>query len=195
MFHVIKTLAFLSQFTANSSSYHRNETNLSLFFLPGIHSLDIELSVAHAVNLSMVKSTQNNEDVFIECTSQSGKIDITEAIFASIAGLNYVGCGGNTVTQVGQFIREDAIFEGVEGKDRALVLNEVPVASIIRCSFLFNTNGGRLEPEIPSETAGGALSTAFSNVWIDSISFDSNRAQVGAAIVGEISYCQQSIYT
>ena len=100
----------LSQFAANSSSYH--ETNISLLFLPGSHSLDRELSLTYVDIFSMTKDAQENETVFIECTSQSGRFDINETTFASIRGLHFIGCGGNTVTQVDQFVLEDTIFQG-----------------------------------------------------------------------------------
>ena len=45
----------LPQLAANSTSYLGNETNISLTFLPGNHSLDGELSLSHADNFSMTK--------------------------------------------------------------------------------------------------------------------------------------------
>ena len=192
----------LSQFAANSSSYHGNETNMLLFFLPGNHSLDRELSLAHADNFSMTKDA-HYETVFVECVSESERFDISETTFVSIKGLHFIGCGGNTVTQVDQFILEDTIFQGMEGSGTALVLNVVAAASIVRSSFLSNTNGSRFEPSINftaifkevlnnvivSEllkfsdfTYGGALYTACSNVIVNDTKFDRNSAHVGAAI-------------
>jgi hypothetical protein len=43
----------LPQFAANSTNYLGNETNVSLSFLPGNHSLDGELSLSNADNFSM----------------------------------------------------------------------------------------------------------------------------------------------
>ena len=56
---------------------------------------------------------------------QSGRFILNETTFALVKGLHFIGCGGNTVTQVKQFILEDTIFHGVEGRGTALVLNEV----------------------------------------------------------------------
>ena len=56
-----------------------------------------------------------------------------------IKDLHFVGCGGNRVGQVEQFILEDTIFEGVEGSPgTALVLNEVTDASIAPSSFFIH---------------------------------------------------------
>ena len=43
---------------------------------------------------------------------------------------HFIGCGCNGASQVEQFIVEDTIFEGVEGRGTTLVLKEVIDASI-----------------------------------------------------------------
>ena len=78
----------------------------------------------------MTKEAQDNESVFIKCMSQSGRFILNETTFALVKGLHFIGCGGNTVTQVKQFILEDTIFHGMEGGDMALVLNEVADVSL-----------------------------------------------------------------
>ena len=188
----------LAQFAANSTSYLSNETNISLSFLPGNHSLDGELSLTHADNLSMTKVTRGNGTVFVECGSQSGRFSIRESALAAIDGLHFIGCGGNRVSQVEQFVVEDTIFEGVEGRDTALMLNEVTDATIDRSSFLSNTHGTIFShQEIfngikrlkyiyrrrdPSLAVGGALYTASSNVSIVSSNFTGNTAEIGGAL-------------
>ena len=82
----------------------------------------------------MTKDIEGNGSVFVECGSQSGRFNISETILATIKDLHFVGCGGNRVSQVEQFIVEESIFEGVEGRGTALVLNEVTDASIERSS-------------------------------------------------------------
>ena len=88
-----------------------------------------------------------NGTVFIECSSQLGKFTISETTFATVTimGLHFIGCGDNRVSQVEQFIVEDTIFEGVEGRDTALVLNEVTAAGIAASSFLSNTHGSSFQ--------------------------------------------------
>ena len=191
----------LPQLAANSTSYLGNETNVSLTFLPGNHRLDGELYLSHAENFSMTKVTGGNGTVFVECGSQSGRFNISEATFATIKNLHFVGCGDNRVSQVEQFIVEDTIFEGVEGRGTALVLNQVTDASIARSLFLSNVHANTFEhheispyaryQEIlkylylnrnPSFAVGGALYTAFSNVSIVSSKFTDNRAEIGGAL-------------
>ena len=191
----------LSQFAADSTSYFGNETNISLSFLPGNHSLDRELSLSCADNFSMAKDIGGNGIVFIECGSQSGRFDISETTFVTIQSLHFIGCGGNRVSQVEQFIVEDTIFQRVEGRGTALVLNKVNVGSITQSSFLSNTHGSTFEhhdlspnasdedivnylylKRNPAFAVGGALYTAFSNVSIISSKFTHNTAEIGGAL-------------
>ena len=132
----------LAQLAAN---YVGNETNISLSFLPGNHSLNGELSLSHADYFSMTKVIGGNGTVFVKCGSQSGRFNISETTFATIKDLHFVGCGGNSVSQVEQFIVEDTIFEGVEGRGTALVLNEVTDANIARNLFLYNAHSSTFQ--------------------------------------------------
>ena len=96
----------------------------------------------------MTKYTQDNETVSVECINQLGRFDVNETTFASIRGLHFTGCGGNTTNQVDRFVLEDTIFQGVEGRGTALVLNVVSTASIVRSAFISNTNGSRFKHHI-----------------------------------------------
>ena len=188
----------LAQFAA---SYLGNETDMSLSFLPGNHSLNRELSLSHADNF--------NGNVFVECGSQSGRLNISMIAFATIKGLHFIGCGGISVSQVEQFIVEDTIFQGVEGRGTALVLNEVIAASIMESSILSNTYGSTFEYHEISNftisqatlnylylkrglllTVGGALYTAFSNVSIVNSKFTDNTAEIGGALFA----CNSSLH-
>ena len=159
----------LSQFAANSSRYHGNEVNVSVCFLPGNHSLDVELLVANIERFWMITAadSKDNEAVLVKCNNQSGKLDIRETTSASLNGLHFVGCVSNAVSRVQHFTVEDTIFQGAEG--RALVLKSVAIADIVNCSFIFSHSGG-------------AVYVAFSNVRIDNTTFDGNTASFGAAV-------------
>ena len=197
----------LPQLAAISASYLGNETNISLSFLPGNHSLDGELSFSHADNFSMTKVTESNGTVFVECGNWSGKLNISKTTFATIKGMHFIGCSDNRISQVERFVIEDTIFQGVDGRGTALVLNEVTAAYVKRSSFLSNTHSstfllannitsnpfdssGQLQDILlnhaldPSSSlaAGGALYIVFSNVSIVNSKFTDNTAEIGGAI-------------
>ena len=105
-----------------------------------------------------------------------------------------------------QFVVEDTIFQGVEGRGTALVLNEVTAASIERCSFLSNTHSSTFEHHDTSTfttvqatldyvylnrnsslAVGGALYTVFSNALIVNSKFMNNTAEIGGAVFADNS--------
>ena len=194
----------LAEFATNSTTY---QGDVSLFFLPGNHSLDRGLYLSHAHNFSMTKDVQDDGTVLVECTGQEGRFDINATTFVEIKGFHFIGCGGNTVTNVSQFILEDAILQGVEGRGTALILNEVAAAKMVRSSFCLNTSG-RFKQHIllmglnrvldyfsqewpgysKTPLVGGALYAAFSNVSVKDSKFNSNRAKLfGAALAAVVS--------
>ena len=194
----------LAEFATNSTTY---QGDVSLFFLPGNHSLDRGLYLSHAHNFSMTKDVQDDGTVLVECTGQEGRFDINATTFVEIKGFHFIGCGGNTVTNVSQFILEDTILQGVEGRGTALILNEVAAAKMVRSSFCLNTSG-RFKQHIllmglnrvldyfsqewpgysKTPLVGGALYAAFSNVSVKDSKFNSNRAKLfGAALAAVVS--------
>ena len=204
----------LSQFAANSSKY---TGQISLIFLPGNHTLNRELILSGASNFSI--ESQKNETVMIECMSPNERFVINETTFATIKGLHFIGCGGNTVTSVKHLVVEDTIFQGVEGEGRgtALVLNQVNFTKIRECSFISNTPGNNSEHHRVGEfirdpfifffvlglkeddlvSVGGALLTTSSNVSVTKTKFVFNEAEIGGVLLAyksiiSISQCTYS---
>ena len=201
---------FVAMFDSNRNGCHGTESNVSLIFLPGNHSLNKELSLAHISNFSMTKIAQNNEAVIIECFLKLGHFNINDTVFVSIRGLHFIGCGGNSITLVEELEVEDSIFQGVEGRGTALKLKDIASTIIVRSFFLSNSHSisvnkiVKLFSGIPkndllyahtiaclernaSLATSGALHVVFSNVSIDRCGFIQNRAEIGGAIVAEHS--------
>ena len=189
----------LSQFAANSS---HNETHVSLLFLPGHHTLDQQLLLAHGHNFSMNKYTKDNETVFVECISRLGRFDISETISVSIKSLNFIGCGSNRVSRVTWLMIADSTFRGVKDQSTVLEINNVSTTKIVRSMFLNNTlehydsNTSlylKSYDEVLDYTyhqrnmSSGVLYTAFSNVSVVSCRFMYNRAGIGGALVAHNS--------
>ena len=175
----------LSEFAADSTSYLGNQTNISLSFLPGNHSLDGELFLSQAAYFSVTKDIEGNGTVFIECGSQSGRFSISEMTFVVIKNLQFIGCSGNGVIQVEELVIEDTIFQGVEDRGTALTLNNITTARISSSLFHSNThvkdNDNNIT-NIGSKFSGGALHIAFSNILIDNSTFTHNTAGRGGAL-------------
>ena len=203
----------LSQFTANHSTDER-DTSSYLLFLPGNHTLNQELFLAHGHNFSMTNYMhQDKVNIFIECTSQLGRFIITSAISVSIKGLNFINCSSNKVSQVTILTIADITFQGVESKGSVLVFNEVDTANIVRSQFHYNSlaccnrsttlpfDGDEVLEYIyhrQNTTTGSAvLYTAFSNVTINGSNFIHNEADVGGALVAHNSslHIDRSIFS
>ena len=185
----------LSQFAANSS---HNETHVFLLFLPGHHTLDQQLLLAHGHNFSMSKYTKDNETVFVECISRLGRFDISETISVSIKSINFIGCGSNRVSWVTWLMIADCTFRGIVDQSTVLVINNVSTTKIVRCMFLNNTierydSNTSLYLESldyiyhQRNTSSGVLYTAFSNISVVSCMFMYNRADIGGALVAHNS--------
>ena len=204
----------LSQFATNSS---KDSGHISLILLPGNHTLNRELILSGADNFTM--ASQEIEMVMIECMSPNERYIINETTFATIKGVHFIGCGGNTVTSVKELVVEDTIFQGVEGEGRgtALVLNQVNFTKISECSFISNTPGVNSEHHRVGEfirdpfifffvlglkeddlvSVGGALLTTSSNVSVTKTKFVHNEAEIGGVLLAyksiiSISQCTHS---
>lgn len=113
---------------------------------------------------------QRSGDVTVQCSRYSGRFVINNTVSASIEGLHFFGCGGNTVNRVKKFTVQDTTFDGImEGNGSALIINKVTCAKIVSSSFLHNAPG----PEF-TET----LHATFSNVDIISCKFMHNQGSV-----------------
>ena len=195
----------LSQFAANSSYI---ETDTSLLFLPGNHTLDQELLLAQVNNFSMIKDGVGNETIFVECSNHSGRFHISETTSVSINDLHFIGCGSNNVSQVNWLTIISSTFQGVQEGNTVLVLNEVSTATIDRCSFLSNSLhypiisyiilGDEMLDYVyfQRSTPSGMLYVAFSNISINSSKFMHNKADIGGALVAHSStlYLDRSTY-
>ena len=185
----------LSQFAANSSYI---ETDTSLLFMPGNHTLDRELLLAQVNNFSMTMDGVGSETIFVECSNHSGRFHIRETTSVSINGLHFISCGSNNVSQVNWLTITSSTFQGVQEGNTVLVLNEVSTATIVSCSFLSNSlhypiiESSYFPDEILAyvcqrSTPNVMLYVAFSKVSIISSKFMHNRADIGGALVAHSS--------
>ena len=118
----------LSQFATDIIHYVR--PNSTLVLLPGRHYLTINLTVSNLDNFSM---TSENTTAQIICK------DYLHIFFNSskrihITNLEFIGCGGNLVENVQEFVVRDTKFKGEENSETALELVET-TAEIINSTF------------------------------------------------------------
>ena len=176
---------------ASNTSVCVNNSDVTLVFLSGNHILDRKLILSDANNISI---TTMEENVTVQCRGESVRFEVSSTSIFSLHGLQFIGCGGNSVTQVIQFILQYTIFQGLETTSTALILNDTSMSYIAFCEYFNNKVGSVIQefeiPEIDTlisdensnKTVGGAIIAINSNVVIDSVLFMNNSAQVGTAI-------------
>ena len=198
----------LSQFAAVSEELNINDSlaSLSIFFLPGTHFLDREISFTNKDSISISKGN-NTGNVTISCSSEFGRFAINNISTVSLQGLQFTNCSGNKLTLVEQLIVEDVVFQYVTFGMLALELNNVVNASIIRSTFFNLTLGVNyyygylsfnfsvsdildfvyLERNASLTSSSAAVLMANSNVLIINSTFLLNMADIGGAILAHRS--------
>ena len=171
----------LSELAATIDFSSENETNITLLFLPGNHSLDRKLVLINSKNIYITKPSVSGT-VYIECASKVGRVIINNVTEALIEGLLFVGCGGNLFSMIDDFKIMSCVFKGIAGSSTAVILNET-TAIINTCIFINNTDG----TDYAYHKVGGAIIVSNSNVWINSTQFEGNSAELGGALFIERS--------
>ena len=86
---------------------------------------------------NFVMKPENSEATAqIKCTSNS-HIQFSQSQYILITDLEFIGCGGNKVENVDEFVVQDAMFKGQENSGTALELTAV-TAQIINSTFLLS---------------------------------------------------------
>ena len=146
------TAVTLSQFATNSSQYLRSNT--TLVFFPGTHNLsNVNLTLSN-VDKFVMKS--ENSMAQIKCAYGSSMY-FYQSRYIHITNLEFIGCGGNQVSQVEEFVVEDAKFKGQENSGTSLELIRTR-ARIVNSSFISNRKGTyRDSPIFHRRSFGGAV--------------------------------------
>ena len=128
-----------------------------------------------------------NSTAQIKCMNDS-HIYFIQSQCIHITNLEFIGCGGNQVRQVEQFVIKDTKFEGQKNSGTALELIET-TAQIVNSIFMYNRMGSYrqyivLDPE-EGRYIGGAIIATNSTIDISQSKFEDSRADYGGAIFAE----------
>lgn len=92
----------LSEFVIRRNDYLHSDT--TLVFLPGEHYLTVNVSVSNIDRLSMISESTTAK---IVCGDDS-HIHFNCSQYVFLSNLEFIGCGGNRVKRVKEFIVQDA---------------------------------------------------------------------------------------
>ena len=169
----------LSQFAAHLSHY-LNYSNTTLVFLPGTHYLSkVNLTLSNVGNFAM---KSENSRAHIKCTNDS-HIHFSQSLRIHITNLEFIGCGGNQVKHLQEFVVKNVKFEGQDNSGTALELIKT-TAQIFNGVFISNRNGSctTFFNFDSCEFIGGAIIAFHSTIDISQSTFEANRADYGGAI-------------
>ena len=192
----------LSALAANSSDFF--DSNTTLVFLEGNHTLDLDLVVSNISGSLMLSTDGLGTAAIIRCSSEAS-LKFFHIYQLQVSGLEFIGCSSK-VEHVDQFTLEDSRFHG-GNNDSALHLTRTDT-SIIRSSFVYSRTGTYQShvrvldyardkyndfpwPNYPiiqstSVRVGGALIVTNSTVSISNSSFENNTAKLGGAIFSQL---------
>ena len=183
----------LPQFVNDFTNFSYGESKMTLAFLPGNHTLPSQLLFQNFTTVSLFSQFEmspNSTESVIIC-DDNGRLEFLHVLTVQVSQLTFIGCTGNNVEDVNQFLLEDSNFIGEQGKyGRALTLY-LTSAVIVKSSFsdydgdTYGTVWCRDYNYLPLEitvTAGGAIFMRSSNVTIELSRFEGNRATIGGAI-------------
>ena len=109
---LIEPCLTLAQFANNTSEYL--DSNTTLIFKPGNHTLNSQLTVSMVANFSIIPySLSVTSDTNVVCGS-FGRLDIYNVSIISILGINFIGCVSNRVISVRHLSVENSCFLGHE---------------------------------------------------------------------------------
>ena len=185
----------LSTLAANIS--HHIESNTTLIFLAGNHTLDMDFTVTDMNEFQML-SLNDSVTAHIFCSHNTHLI-FTRIVKMQISGLKLIGCLSR-IEFIDWFRLEDSSIHGASGDSSALYILKTS-ADIVKSNFTFNRAGhssrgilflnfydSKFMGNIRSGSGtrvGGAVFIDSSNVGISYSHFGDNAAQMGGAIFSQ----------
>ena len=121
----------ISELAANTSNYI--SSNTTLVFTAGTHYLTANLTVSDVSNVSITSSGSHNAIVYMN----HSYINLNHSQSIHISNMNFFGYGGINVSNVEEFVLQNAVFDGQDKTKMSLRLIE-STANIIKCSFISN---------------------------------------------------------
>ena len=123
----------ISELAANTSSYI--SSNTTLVFTAGTHYLTANLTVSDVNNVSI---TSNGSYTAIEYMHHS-HINLKHSQFIHISNMDFFGYGGVTVSNVEEFVLQNAVFNGQLQDITEMSLSLIEsTANIVNCSYISN---------------------------------------------------------
>lgn len=168
-----QTLHQIALNTANS--------NTTLVFLPGRRLLAVNLTFSNLDYFSVI-SWSLIEAAQIECTPAT-HIFFNHSQYIHITNIDFIGCGGNQVKNVDQFVLRDvSLLNSTLSSGAPLELIKT-TAHIMNCTFTFNKISSATTTYRSIIDTGGVILSRKSKISVNQSKFENNRADYDGAIL------------
>ena len=174
----------LNQLATNSSKFGSNTT---LIFLPGVHTLSVELSIFNNISyLSLLTESSSEQSTSVVVCQRDAGFNFHGLTHIYMHVLKLLGCKCNIVS-VQHLSIKNSTFQGEKDSESALEIIATN-ANIINSIFIFNRVGKcltinfQLNITLPTLVGGAILAKQHSNITIVGSRFESNVAEMGGAI-------------
>ena len=190
----------LCQTLSEFATEDNNGTNITLIMLPGNHNLVTNLSFSGLTNLTMHSGKSN---AAVRCTCDlTSSLSFESIEEVSLMSINFTGCGGNLVRNVGRLVLQGTMFTGLDRSGTSMtIINST--AEIIDSTFVNNQFGTIMESVeslrlittnvfwliVRNVTGivrvGGAIIMDRSNISVNHSRFENNTADIGGDIFAD----------
>ena len=188
----------LSQFATNFQSVHAdNISTVRLYFHPGNHSLNVNLSISDVDLFSMESISHNSQETIIDC-AYSVRMTFESVVSVQVSNLTLKECTCTEVVATECFRLQHIVLgrgsSDVQRPGAALIVNR-SIVDILNTSFLGFTGSmwdlHRVEAqkyiELNNSQVGGAIISSHSNITIFESTFQDNSAQLGGSVFAEFT--------
>ena len=176
----IEPCVTISHFAANGYV----SSNMTLIFLPGSHTLNVDFWFADITELKMqAKFKTNRTEVHVLC-EDSGYFDFQNIEYVLLNDLKLIGCF-TQLFHVRQTLIEELVFIGKENSGTAIELSD-SAATIVNSSFYHNRAHGLYRTYYSQwYLVAGVVLVTSSNLTVIKSTFEENTAQTGGVIYAE----------
>lgn len=173
-----KPCLMLSQFAGRSRIF--SGSNVSLFILPGNHSLNLPLNISGVNILSVHSNSASLQKVLCKGT---GSMVLSTINYVYISYIKFQRCQKHHFHSVNLLMIEHNVFLNHRGSALEILSSNIKITNT---SFISNTGGSRQLCSLPRDSSyrqsGGAIVAKQSSIFLSDSMFDENYAEVGGAI-------------
>ena len=160
-----------------------NDSNITLIFLPGNHTLDWKLKLS-SMRILKLRSIFTLSRSKIFCTGFDAKLELLNINYVEFSQLEFIGCKGNKIESVQHLLIKAVIFQSQPQRIATLeIINSI--ATTMHSYFICIKSYQESLSTNFNTSKGGAVFARQSSIKLINCTFENNSAEIGGAVYGE----------